>query len=674
MTDAVLPSSSARFKLGRWDVTPSERRIGRGDISKVLSPRAMDVLVHLARRSNDVVSSAELLEAHWPRSVRSANAVHKIITELRHAFGEEPHGDVSIQTVSKRGYRLVAVASELANGTDTHAPSNGDAHAPTLDFSQTRLANGSKARQRWSSRKVMVFSSLAAALVVIGWSISTLSTQRATVVVLGNHSAVLLPVADTLPGAIRQGFEDLPDQVVAHFRMMGATVHDDVKQVRRDTNVAHAWDVDYAVTFDARDEGQRLEATLAIVPALASLPSHREAFSFPEADRKSFRTKMVEHAIDDLTVLLDDAHLERMRSWGTQNPDAYLLARKGDEFQRIQTVASNRRAEQMFRKALEVDPKFPYAYGSLSAVYWAIGQTPADLAEREGTRQDLLALRRDARTAITDSAALDAIDQALQFVSIGSASDAEQVWRKEIINNPHDSGAMRWYARVLMGAKLLDESEAYIDRAIAEARSAGSDDVSGLQSEYVTLYTIRRDFETQVELVKDLVDRVNPDFTLSLYGLVQCLSKLGRFTEAEAYLERLKRTDEKWGYNAGVYLRVHRGDIRPHSPELQAALADPLVTHSTKSDVCFILGDVDCGTEELLAIEPEYAWLRWHFNPAQEAYFAANVVSDPRYQKTLEALGVGKAWRADVRRGAEELSAITGIGVTTPPPPEDRSY
>ena len=637
----------------------------------------MDVLVHLARRSNDVVSSAELLEEHWPRSVRSANAVQKIITELRHAFGEDPNGDVSIQTVTKRGYRLVANVANVANvtnGTGSHAPSNETARAPMADveLSHTSFANGNATLRWWRSRNVLVIGALSAALAIIGGAINAFSTQRATVIVVGNHSAVLLPVADNMPDSIRQAFEDLPDQVVAHFRLMGATVRDGVKQVRRDPNAAHAWDVDYAVTFDARDKGDRLEATLAIVSAVGSLPSHREAFSFADADRKNFRTKIVEHATDDLTVLLDDAHLERMRSWGTQNPDAYLLARKGDEFQRIQTVASSRRAEQMFKRALEVDPKFPYAYGSLSAVYWAIGQTPTDLAEREGTRQDLLALRRDARTAITDSAALDAIDQALQFVSIGSASDAEQTWRKEIINNPHDAGAMRWYARVLMGAKLLDESEAYIDRAITEARSAGAGDVSGLQSEYVTLYTIRGDFETQVELVKDLVDRVNPDFTLSLFGLVQCLGKLGRFTEAEAYLERLKRTDEKWGYNAEVYLRVHRGDFRPHSPELQAALADPLVTHSTKSDVCFILGDVDCGTKELLAIEPEYAWLRWHFNPAQEAYFAANVVGDPRYQKTLETLGVGKTWRAEVRRGAEELSAITGIGVTTPPPPEDR--
>jgi len=61
----------------------------------------------------------------------------------------------------------------------------------------------------------------------------------------------------------------------------------------------------------------------------------------------------------------------------------------------------------------------------------------------------------------------------------------------------------------------------------------------------------------------------------------------------------------------------------------------------------------------------------WQFTPAMEAYYPREVVQDPRYQAALERIGVGRTWRAHIRNKARELTAVTGIRVTTPVPPED---
>lgn len=44
----------------------------------------------------------------WDQPYAGDNAVHKVISELRQAFNDDPHNPGYIATIRKRGYRLVA--------------------------------------------------------------------------------------------------------------------------------------------------------------------------------------------------------------------------------------------------------------------------------------------------------------------------------------------------------------------------------------------------------------------------------------------------------------------------------------------------------------------------------------------------------------------------------------
>jgi len=68
----------------------------------------MDTLVHLAARAGEVVSGDELIDAVWQGRVVYDAQIYKIISELRRAFRDHGNGEPFIQTVPKRGYRLVA--------------------------------------------------------------------------------------------------------------------------------------------------------------------------------------------------------------------------------------------------------------------------------------------------------------------------------------------------------------------------------------------------------------------------------------------------------------------------------------------------------------------------------------------------------------------------------------
>jgi len=72
-----------------------------------LAPRAVEVLLCLAGQPRQLVSRDELLESVWGDGQGSAEALTHAVSELRHAFDDHPNDPTYIQTVPRRGYRLL---------------------------------------------------------------------------------------------------------------------------------------------------------------------------------------------------------------------------------------------------------------------------------------------------------------------------------------------------------------------------------------------------------------------------------------------------------------------------------------------------------------------------------------------------------------------------------------
>lgn len=96
------------FRLGQWHVDPTTNVIVCGEQVRQLEPRAMDVLLFLCKQSGAVVSIEELLMACWGSHLQNDNVLHKIITQLRRAFDDSSTQPRYIETIRKRGYRIVA--------------------------------------------------------------------------------------------------------------------------------------------------------------------------------------------------------------------------------------------------------------------------------------------------------------------------------------------------------------------------------------------------------------------------------------------------------------------------------------------------------------------------------------------------------------------------------------
>ena len=116
------------FKLGTVLVRPVEGLLVGEQGNVPVHPHAMEVLLYMARQPGSLLTREQIMRAVWGSNQVAQDTLTKNIAELRHALGDDPHHPMFIQTVPRRGYRLVAAVTPL--GTPDPAQSMDFAVGP----------------------------------------------------------------------------------------------------------------------------------------------------------------------------------------------------------------------------------------------------------------------------------------------------------------------------------------------------------------------------------------------------------------------------------------------------------------------------------------------------------------------------------------------------------------
>jgi tetratricopeptide (TPR) repeat protein/TolB-like protein/DNA-binding winged helix-turn-helix (wHTH) protein len=95
------------FYLGERLVEPVTGRVTGRAGSKHLPPKAAEVLLCLARAPGELVTHETLLRTVWGAGQGSHEALSHAVTEVRHALEDHANNPVFVQTLPKRGYRLI---------------------------------------------------------------------------------------------------------------------------------------------------------------------------------------------------------------------------------------------------------------------------------------------------------------------------------------------------------------------------------------------------------------------------------------------------------------------------------------------------------------------------------------------------------------------------------------
>jgi TolB-like protein/DNA-binding winged helix-turn-helix (wHTH) protein len=106
------------FKFGEWRAFPLHNEIRGPAGSEHLEPIVMQVLTYLAENAGNVVERDELLKSVWNSRAFSYEPLNRCIFELRKKLDDNPKRPKYIQTVPKRGYRLICNVALLDPGHD----------------------------------------------------------------------------------------------------------------------------------------------------------------------------------------------------------------------------------------------------------------------------------------------------------------------------------------------------------------------------------------------------------------------------------------------------------------------------------------------------------------------------------------------------------------------------
>lgn len=101
------------FRIEGWLVEPSLNEISAGDLVHHLEPKVMELLVLLSERPGEVVAKETLIERLWPERAVTDAVITTTVWELRRALGDDAKKPRYIQTIPRRGYRLIAAVAPV---------------------------------------------------------------------------------------------------------------------------------------------------------------------------------------------------------------------------------------------------------------------------------------------------------------------------------------------------------------------------------------------------------------------------------------------------------------------------------------------------------------------------------------------------------------------------------
>jgi Tol biopolymer transport system component/DNA-binding winged helix-turn-helix (wHTH) protein len=117
------------FRLAGRVVQPATNRVSFEGATVTLEPKIMQVLLRLAASPLDVVTKEDLLASVWNGTFVTEDVLTRAVGELRKLFTDDAVRPRVIETIRKRGYRLL-VAPET-NGTGAAAPAMPEGPQPS---------------------------------------------------------------------------------------------------------------------------------------------------------------------------------------------------------------------------------------------------------------------------------------------------------------------------------------------------------------------------------------------------------------------------------------------------------------------------------------------------------------------------------------------------------------
>jgi TolB-like protein/DNA-binding winged helix-turn-helix (wHTH) protein/Tfp pilus assembly protein PilF len=524
------------FRIAAWLIEPRLNTVSNNGTTVHLEPKVMEVLVCLARHAGEPVSKEELLHTVWPNTFVTDDVLVRSISELRRVFQDDARESRVIQTIPKRGYRLL-VPVETVNREPSAAP--------------TRVSQNSTKRGRNWRRQALVSGGVAVFLLILLGAVYVSSRQR----LLGKSTApqirsiAVLPLQN-LSGDPGQEYlsDGMTDALITDLAQIGSlrvisrTSSMQYKQTTKSLpEIGHELKVDGIVEGSIHRSGDRVRITAQLIHG----PSDRHLWANTyEGDfRDVFAlernvTRDIARQVQARIMPQNQTPQTQPRSTNLKALDAYLqgnyrLSRYGNGFGAEEMA----KAGELFTQAIDADPNFAPAYLGLARAHSELPLvSSADAAIRRKAEETALALdpnSPEAQTILANNKWGD-LDWA----------GAEKEFRKAVALNPNYARIHGDFCELLSEMGRLDE--AWKECQIAQELDPNNDHLAAI------LYK-RGEYDHAIAILRLMIERHTDDGGLH-YLLFECDVKKQNDKEA---VEELERTLTLYGLSDAA-AKIHR--------------------------------------------------------------------------------------------------------------------
>src|SRR6266436_1257373 len=385
--------------------------------------------------------------------------------------------------------------------------------------------------------------------------------------------------------------------------------------------------------------GDRVRITANLVQAVPERHLWAESYEFNQRDVLVVQGEVARGVAGQIRVKLMPQEQARLTSSRSVNPEAYEAYLLGRAYSyKARTRTNWTRAKEYFEKAIEKDPGYAPAYGSLALLYMGMrGSSTRDprdirLQARQWAEK---ALMLDDTLAEAHSALARAAQQEWDWAG------AEREYRRAIEFNPSYPLAHIWYAQYLWAMQRSEE-------AVAQAKRAQQlDPVSPFVNTWAgaAYFYAGRANEGMASMQKAL--ELDPSFSDASLVLARAYLTQGMFQQAIAELQEALTFNETEVLVLGALAHVYaRAGQREEALKLVAKLER--IEAEERGYVApfgIIWAYAGLGDKE-----QAFAWLEKSYQEHRDRIVWLNVDplleplrSDPRFQDLLRRVGLPQA-------------------------------
>ena len=489
------------------DTDRRELRFGANLIA--IEPQVFDVLLHLIRHCDRVVSNDDLITAVWHDRIVSDSTLTTRINAVRRAVGDSGQQQRLIRTIARKGHRFVGEVREEPD------PRGKVAFAEPSLSTQQQLDSPSQGQHPPP--------------------------------VPEKPSIAVLPFANLSGDSEQEYFADgISEDIITalsrfHWLLVIArnssfTYRGRASDVKR---IGHELGVRYLLDGSVRRAANRVRITSQLVDVRNGAHLWADRFDGALEDIFDLQDRISTSVVGAIAPKLEQAEIDRSKLKPTENLDAYDCFLRGMASVHRWTRDSNAEALRFFYKAIDLDPNFAAAYGLAARCYsqrkfsgWMDDQLI------EGRETERLA-RQAAELGRDISIALCTAGLALAYV-VGEVDDGIALTDRALGLNP--SLAWAWlfsgWVNVVAG-----EPNVAIDRVTKAMRLSPQDPhIFNMQGVIASAYFFAdRDNEAAIWAEKAFRDRPNYLFGYLIRAAAKAIT--GQIEDAKQTMSHLRQLD-----------------------------------------------------------------------------------------------------------------------------------